>query len=49
MPQNPGYTPIPGGSAKIAGKVIAALRWILQRIRAAAKPSPAAAAYEVGV
>lgn len=28
MPQNPAYTPIPGARAKIAGKVVAALRRI---------------------
>jgi len=26
MPQNPAYTPIPGGKAKFAGKVVAVLR-----------------------
>jgi repressor LexA len=26
MPQNPAYTPIPGGKAKLAGKVVAVLR-----------------------
>jgi len=26
MPQNPAYTPIPGGRAKFAGKVVAVLR-----------------------
>ena len=26
MPQNPGYTPIPGGRARFAGKVVAVLR-----------------------
>jgi repressor LexA len=28
MPQNPAYTPIPGGSAKFAGKVVAVLRQV---------------------
>jgi repressor LexA len=28
MPQNPAYTPIPGGRAKFAGKVVAVLRWV---------------------
>ena len=28
MPQNPAYTPIPGARAKLAGKVVAVLRWV---------------------
>jgi len=28
MPQNPAYTPIPGGKAKFAGKVVAVLRQV---------------------
>jgi repressor LexA len=28
MPQNPAYTPIPGGRAKFAGKVVAVLRQV---------------------
>jgi repressor LexA len=34
MPQNAAYTPIQGDKAKIAGKVVAVLRWLPQRVRA---------------